>query len=192
MAEKSTILTGKPKILVFAGPNGSGKSTIAGNYKITGLYINADDIKKHKGLSDLAAAEEAEKIRGQCLIDKRDFTFETVLSTLRNLKLLKKAKKAGYHIECIFVLTTDPELNIFRIRSRVLNGGHDVPEEKIRNRYTKSLANIPELLTLCNELFIIDNTSAPSVIFSSNTTGQIITENPYWPKARIEKLISPA
>ena len=81
-----------PKILVFAGPNGSGKSTITTAWERVGLYINADDIKVKRDCSDLEAAQEAERLRELCFSQRRSFTFETVLSTERNLDLLIRAK----------------------------------------------------------------------------------------------------
>ena len=82
-----------PEVIVFAEPNGSGKTTITRMAKTIGVYINADDIKKSNSCSDLEAAMKAEELR-ESMVDKyHDFTFETVLSTDRNLKLLKKAKK---------------------------------------------------------------------------------------------------
>ncbi len=62
----------------------------------------------------------------------KDFTFETVLSTDRNLKLLKKAKEKGYFLKCIYVLTSNPNINKIRVDIRESMGGHGVPEEKIR------------------------------------------------------------
>lgn len=84
------------EIIIFAGPNGSGKSTITKMAKIIEPYINADDIKRTNYCSDLEAAQYAEKMRECALADKKSFTFETVLSTERNLNLLKKAKEQGY------------------------------------------------------------------------------------------------
>ena len=106
------------RILVFAGPNGSGKSTVTRAWEKYGLYINADDIKETRGCSDLEAALEAERLRELCLSERRSFTFETVLSTERNLDLLSRAKAAGYHIESVFVLTANPELNVFRVKMK--------------------------------------------------------------------------
>ncbi len=63
--------------------------------KTIGVYIN-DDIKKSNSCSDLEAAIKAEELRESMLEKSYDFTFETVLSTDRNLKLLKKAKEKGY------------------------------------------------------------------------------------------------
>ena len=84
-----------PEVMVFAGPNGSGKSTITRMAKTVGIYINADDIKKSSLCTDMEAAIKAEELREKALSDKIDFTFETVLSTDRNLSLLKRAKENG-------------------------------------------------------------------------------------------------
>ena len=83
-----------PRLLVFAGPNGSGKSSVTVKIPVVGLYVNADDIKRVRGCSDLEAAQEAEQIRNLLLAARKDFTFETVLSTERNLELLRQAKQA--------------------------------------------------------------------------------------------------
>ena len=81
-----------PEIVVFAGPNGSGKSTFTQLLKPPMDYINADEIKKHLKCSDLEAAQLAEKQREAHMEQMREFCFETVLSTERNLNLLKRAK----------------------------------------------------------------------------------------------------
>ena len=82
-----------PEVIVFAGPNGSGKTTITGMAKTVGEYINADDIKRTTLCTDIEAAQKAEELREKMISEKRDFTFETVLSIDRNLLLLKKAKE---------------------------------------------------------------------------------------------------
>ena len=177
--------------MVFAGPNGSGKSLVSRAVKKQGLYINADDIKKiDASLSDVDAAVEAESLRENCLKAREDFTFETVLSTVRNLDLIARAKNSGYFIDCYFVLTADPAINIGRVKTRVRNGGHDVPVDKIINRYTKALENIPALIALCDRIRIIDNTDEPFMIFIKDSNGQeIISKNNYWPRKRILALI---
>ena len=83
----------EPEIVIFAGPNGSGKSTFTQLLKPPMDYINADEIKKYLKCSDLEAAQLAEKQREAHLGQMKEFCFETVLSTERNLNLLKKAKE---------------------------------------------------------------------------------------------------
>ena len=80
-----------------------------------------------------------------------------MLSTERNLKLLEKAKGAGYFIRCYYILTSDPTINVWRVRSRVESGGHDVPEEKIIARYDRALSLIKDLVKVCDVCHIYDN-----------------------------------
>lgn len=179
----------KPEIIVFAGPNGSGKSTITKLANIIEPYINADDIKRTTLCSDIEAAISADKLRNE-LIDKGEsFTFETVLSTDRNLKLLQRAKEKGYFIRCIYVLTADPAINISRVKVRTLSGGHDVPKDKIISRYSKALALIPELIEVCDICHIYDNSDTPFRIFKKRKTEHFIWENNFWNNERITQLI---
>lgn len=74
----------KPEIVIFAGPNGSGKSTVTELLKPPYDYINADEIKKHLKCDDMEAAKTAEMQREMLLSERKNFSFETVLSTERN------------------------------------------------------------------------------------------------------------
>lgn len=146
-----------PEIVVFADPNGSGKSTFLEILRPRMDYINADEIKKNLKCSDLEAAQIAERQRESCLQEKRDFCFETVLSTDRNLKLLRRAKMAGYFIRCYYVLTSDPRINIYRVKTRVMSGGHDVPEDKIYTRFWRAMKLVPEVVAVSDICHIYDN-----------------------------------
>ena len=179
----------KPIILAFAGPNGSGKTTVTRILPTCGTYVNADDIKAAYGLTDLEAAQQAEMLRNT-LIDKRaDFSFETVLSTERNLLLLEKAKSFGYEVQCVYVLTCDENINVARVKVRHKAGGHDVPEDKIRARYHRALALIPRLLSLCDKVLIYDNSDKPTLIFRKENG--IISKHPndFWSDSALRKLI---
>lgn len=181
----------RPRILVFAGPNGSGKSTIARGMPICGVYVNADDIKRASQRTDLEAAQEAEQIRQTLLKSHKDFTFETVLSTDRNLELLRQAKTQGYEIHAVFVLTNDPCVNVERVKSRVKTGGHDVPEEKIISRYGKSLRNLSKLVRVANHTRVVDNSGdEPRLICEVLDRRLTIWETPLWSKKAILRLFS--
>jgi len=160
----------KPEIVVFAGPNGSGKSTFTEILRPAMDYINADEIKKALECSDLEAAQLAERQREEHLAEGKDFCFETVLSTPRNLHLLERAKMQGYFIRCYYVLTVDPHINVGRVRARVLSGGHDVPEEKIISRYTKALRLVKEVVAVSDVCHIYDNSWRPFRIFKKRKT----------------------
>jgi len=179
----------RPSVLVFAGPNGSGKSTITKKLPVCGTYVNADDLKEKYHLSDLEAAQQADDLRKVLLSRRADFSFETVLSTDRNLLLLKKARESGYIVHCVYVLTCDPDINVSRVRDRVAAGGHDVPEEKIRSRYYRALALLPGLIEVCDEIAIYDNSTAPTLIFKKENGITEFYENPYWTPERLRSLV---
>lgn len=179
----------KPEIIVFAGPNGSGKSSVTKLSKVILPYINADDIKCSTLCTDLEAAKKAEALRNQLIENKRGFTFETVMSTDRNLNLLKKAKEKGFFIRCIYVLTIDPNINIFRVQSRKMAGGHDVPKEKILSRYYKALNLLPDLIEICDVCHIYDNSTTPFRIFKKRKSDYFYWENNFWNKKQIENLV---
>ncbi len=179
----------KPEIVVFAGPNGSGKSTFTELLKPHMDYINADEIKKNLKCTDLEAAQIAEKQREEHLSNKEDFCFETVLSTERNLKLLQRAKAAGYFIRCYYILTADPMINVYRVKSRVLSGGHDVPREKIISRYERALALVKYVVAVSDVCHIYDNSlEMPFRIFKKRKVECFYEENEDWHLTNIRKL----
>ena len=176
-----------PEIIIFAGPNGSGKTTITRMARTIGVYINADDIKRLSLCSDLEAAVKLKSL-GKKWLKRVKISHETVLSTDRNLKLLKKAKEKGYFLRCIYVLTSDYKINIARVSMRESMGGHGVPEEKIKSRYYKALDLISELVEICDIVHIYDNTNVPFRIFKKRKDIYFHWENTYWSYSDIEKL----
>ena len=178
----------KPEVMVFAGPNGSGKSTITRMARTVGVYINADDIKRSTLCTDLEAAITAEKLRNSAVDNHDDFTFETVLSTERNLDLLKRAKQEGYFLRCIYVLTANANINIARVSARVSTGGHGVPVDKIRTRYGRALKLLPEIINVCDIVHIYDNSVEPFRIFKKRKDIYFKWENQFWSSKDIEKL----
>ena len=184
------MLSKNPEIRVYAGPNGSGKSTIASDEDIILPYINADDIQKSRNISNIEAAQIATAMRDLAVDQKISFTFETVLSTDRNLLLLERAKKSGHFIRCAFILTYDPSINILRVKDRVANGGHDVPNDKIVSRYYKAISMIPRLMKVCDRLNIYDNTTdTPVRIFKKRNESYEIFDNQIWTNEEIVNLI---
>ncbi|MCL2766043.1 MAG: zeta toxin family protein [Treponema sp.] len=179
----------KPAVLVFAGPNGSGKSTITKLMPLCGVYVNADDLKKENNLSGLEAAQQAEALRKRLVEKKSDFTFETVLSTDRNMLLLQNAKRNGYEILCVYVLTCNSDINIARVRGRVCEGGYDVPEDKIRSRYVKALKQLPQLIDLCDKILVYDNSIMPSLIYKKDDNGIEFYPNEIWSMEKLKKLL---
>lgn len=178
-----------PEIVVFAGPNGSGKSTFTELLKPPMDYINADDIKRALKCSDMEAAEEAERQREAHLATMEEFCFETVMSTDRNLNLLQRAKQKGYFIRCYYILTADPEINVYRVKSRVAEGGHDVPKEKIIKRYDRAMKLVKDVVAVSDVCHIYDNSEAtPFRIFKKRKDDYFYQECEDWLREDIELL----
>ena len=183
------MVDGKPVVLAIAGPNGSGKTRLTRDMPIVGTYVNADDLKKEYGLTDLEAAQQAESLRNRLLDIGADFSFETVLSTERNITLLEKAKAQGYAVQCFYVLTCDENINIVRVMARKAKGGHDVPEDKIRTRYQRALALLPRLIDVCDKILVYDNSDMPALIFKKDNGFSELFPNRFWPETVLRKLL---
>ncbi len=179
----------KPMVLVIAGPNGSGKSTVTQYLDVIGTYTNADNVVATTGMNNIEAAKFVDSKRYESINNKEDFSFETVLSSQYKLDILEKAKQQGYFIKCIFVLTSDPYINVTRVEQRVAFGGHDVDKEKIISRYYNSLANINKLMDLCDILHVYDNTEDFVRIIRKHKEDISIFPNEYWDEERIIKLM---
>lgn len=95
MGEENMQTEKNPMLLVLAGPNGSGKSTITSYFDVVGEYTNADDIVRATGMDNMKAAKIVDEKRYKAIEEKRDFTFETVLSSSFKLAIIKKAKCDG-------------------------------------------------------------------------------------------------
>ena len=88
----------------------------------------------------------------------------------------------------LFVLTADPNINVARVTSRVSTGGHGVPEDKIKSRYTKALALIPQLVEISDIVHIYDNTIEPFRIFKKRKDVYYRWENEFWNFEKIQQL----
>ncbi|WP_043649996.1 zeta toxin family protein [Chitinilyticum litopenaei] len=101
----------------------------------------------------------ADFIRQQLLAQGISFTFESVMSSPDKVEFLRKAQQAGFRTYLYFVATEDPEINVARVSHRVETGGHPVPEDKIRQRYYRSLELLLDAVTYSNRAYIFDNSA---------------------------------
>ncbi len=143
-------MTPSKKIIIIAGPNGAGKTTFAmeflPNEANTLTFINADLIAA--GLNPLQPESEAMRAGRLMLsmIDDRlrreeSFAFETTLSERGYARMIPKWREQGHWVKLCFLRLPDPEASIVRVRQRVLEGGHNIPEDVIRRRFHSGWAN---------------------------------------------------
>jgi predicted ABC-type ATPase len=158
-----------PRIYVLAGTNGAGKSSIGGAMFVErgAEYFNPDEAAARiQAANPLISQDDAQSVawhEGKRLLERAikeglDYAFETTLGGKTILALLEKAIAVGIEVRIWYVGLTSPELHIQRVRARVARGGHDVPEQKIRERYARSLLNLLRLLPKLTELRLFDNT----------------------------------
>ena len=140
-------------------------------------------------MSNEQAAKFVDAQRYISLNKKEDITFETVLSSKYKLDILKIAKEQGYFIKRIFVLTSNPLINIARVEARVISGGHSVDHNKIIERYHKSLNNIKISIGLYDILHVYDNTEKSVRIIRKHKEDISIFPNRLWSEYRILNLI---
>jgi predicted ABC-type ATPase len=167
-----------PAFWLIAGPNGSGKSSlygsnagaIYGDSNITDFsrsfwIINPDLLtsriylaeRKSLRQANLEAVRRIEAWLETSINAHQSVGVETVLSTSKYRRLVRAAKRRGFEIRLIYVILESPDLNVERVQLRVRKGGHGVSVGKIRERWTRSLRQLPWFLNQADWALIFDN-----------------------------------
>jgi predicted ABC-type ATPase len=102
----------------------------------------------------------ADAIRRELLEEGKTFTFETVMSSRDKVDFMRLARDRGYRVYLYFVATDDPEINIDRVRRRVMQGGHPVPDDKVKKRYRESIDLMTEASSVAHRAYIFDNSGS--------------------------------
>ncbi len=151
----------RPIVVALAGPNGAGKTTFYGAHVASaGLrFVNADDLARELEIDAYDAAELAEHLREALVQQRESFVFETVFSDPvgEKLEFLRRASTLGYAVVLCFIGLASPELSDERVAMRVLQGGHDVPTEKLRERYPRTLRNLARAVRGLPHVLVFDN-----------------------------------
>jgi len=105
------------------------------------------------------AAAISDFLRYKMIQSDSSFSFESVFSHDSKIKEIEIAKKANFKIYFYFISTSDPLINYQRIKNRVETGGHDVPSEKINDRYYRTMNNLYNAFKLSDRAYLFDNTS---------------------------------
>ena len=166
------------KIIIIAGPNGAGKTTFAHEYLINEadcpIFVNADLIAL--GLSPF---QPASIIRaGRLMLEEinnharrgENFSFETTLSSRGYIRMIRQWRANGYRVKLIFLSLATPEEAVNRVRSRVAQGGHNIPEIVIRRRFVRGMYNFQNIYRHCVDYWqLINNSDADLTLID---TGQ--------------------
>ena len=158
----------RPFIFVLAGVNGAGKSSVGGallaDHGLT--WFNPDtyarELMAQLGL-DLAEANARAWEYGRLHLETAiaqgtNYAFETTLGGRTIPDMLLEATHT-HDVVMLFCGLSSPEQHIERVRSRVVSGGHDIPESKIRERWVGSRANLINLMPRLAHLQVFDNSA---------------------------------
>jgi predicted ABC-type ATPase len=161
-------VTSPPRIYVLAGVNGAGKSSILGAaLREAGAdYFNPDELARElvaRGRTPAEANAEAwatgRTLLERAIDERLTFAFETTLGGNTIPRLLAGAARRGLELFVGYVGLDSADLHVARVAQRVRRGGHDIPEERIRERYERSLMNLVALLPAITELRLLDNSA---------------------------------
>lgn len=155
------------QILIVAGPNGAGKTTFANEFLPheydCPLFVNADMIAN--GLSPFSPENEAIQA-GKLMLkqinkyveDGATFSMETTLSGRSYARKIPEWQRLGYSVHLIFLSLRNEEAALNRVASRVIQGGHNIPEDVVRRRFHKGLKNFNSLYKkLVDRWYLYDN-----------------------------------
>jgi predicted ABC-type ATPase len=110
----------------------------------------------------------------QLINSRQTFAFETTLTTRSYVSLIKRCVEMGYTINLVFLWLASPELAVERVRTRVMKGGHNIPENVIKRRYEKGLQNFINLfMSLSNKWIVADNSQSLPLIVAQGTNGKV-------------------
>jgi predicted ABC-type ATPase len=179
----------RPIVVAIAGPNGAGKSTFfEAHLKSSGLrFLNADAVARELGVDAYEAARMITALRTELVNQRESFIFETVFSDPVGDKLcfLQSAAQSGYAVVLCFVGIAGAETSEQRVAMRVSQGGHNVPTDKLVERFPRTLTNLAAALRElpCVLVFDNDDLKTPFRQVAAYTNGQALQLNepiPSW------------
>jgi predicted ABC-type ATPase len=179
----------RPIFWLVAGPNGSGKSSVYQDGDIEAFarsvwIINPDlltaRIQDIEGIglraANLQAVQRIESWLEVSIRAHQTVGVETVLSTGKYRRLVQMAKQLRFEVRLTYVILDSPERNVERVRLRVKKGGHAVPEQKIIERYARSLDQLPWFLDQADQASIFDNSKASPRLIGQKKHGVIVLD----------------
>lgn len=126
-----------------------------------------------KGVNDYFTSFLSGYLRDKLLDSCEKFTFETVMSHPSKLDYIRRAREKGFRIYLYFVSLENSSLNKKRVASRVSLGGHDVPNDKIEQRYNRCMELLIDVISLADRVFFFDNSSSSPKMFATVENGDL-------------------
>lgn len=155
--------------------NNNGASVIQGKISVEAvvkkLQVLDNKLLFSGDFNSYIASDICAFCRLRLLEEGKSFIMETVFSHESKLEFMRYAKGLGYRVYFYFVCTEDPVLNVLRVQNRVLEGGHNVPEGKVINRYHRALGFLYEAIKISYRSYVWDNTCESATLFAESKEG---------------------
>jgi predicted ABC-type ATPase len=190
------LLDRRPIIVALAGPNGAGKTTFyRAHIRPAGLrFVNADVITRELSLDPYSAMKLADSLRRELVNQRESFVFETVFSDPvgEKISFLRETAANGYTVLLCFIGISSPQVSQERVAMRVLQGGHDVPTDKLLTRYSRTLANLKTAIEDLPHVWIFDNDDLDTAfrlvaVYERGQTLELHQPIPSWLRAALPK-----
>ena len=153
----------RPLVIAIAGSNGAGKTTFYPSHLAdSGLrFLNADVLAAELAIGAYDAAEITAALRNTLIQRGESFIFETVLSDPVGEKVEQLASyaKRGYEVVLIFIRIDDAKTSVERVSIRASQGGHDVPDDKLLDRFERTRANLQRAIDCLPHVLVYDNSN---------------------------------
>ena len=153
-----------PRLTLIAGANGSGKTTLTHwnsdvfrAIPVLDPDMIARTLQSTSTAAPIAAARQVLSSAREHIHEAESFAVETTLSGKSYLRMMLEARRRDFEIVLVYIGTENVEINLTRIRNRVLTGGHDVPEKDVRRRYQRSFENLPLAAERADHIILFDN-----------------------------------
>lgn len=174
---------------LVVGPNGAGKTTFVeltlAPLLPTSAFVNADEIARQRWPDDPAAhsyeaARVAAGTRARLIELRRSFIAETVFSHPSKLELIDTAHTGAYTV-VLHALLIPEQLAVERVKRRVMAGGHEVPEDKIRERYQRLWPLVVIAITRSDTATVYDNSALKGPRIVAQMSAGRLVGAPTWP-----------
>jgi predicted ABC-type ATPase len=84
---------------------------------------------------------------------------------------VRKVRSAGYHVSLIFLSLPSADLAVQRVAQRVRQGGHSVPEDDVRRRFSRGRDHFETLYkALVDRWALYDNAGDAPILIASGGT----------------------
>lgn len=172
-----------PRMFILSGCNGAGKTTASYTLLPELLdcreFVNSDEFAKaispfNPAAASITASRYMLKKINYLMDRSIDFSVETTLATRSLEGIIERAKRQGYSIILLYFWLNSPDIAVKRVRDRVAAGGHNIPEDVVRRRYSMGLYYFfNTYLELCDRWILADNTITPFTVIAEGQ-GQVL------------------